>query len=30
MKLSLKDRLEMFWESFRQVCESYLHSFDRL
>ena len=30
MKLSLMDRLEMLWESFRQVCKSYLHSFDRL
>lgn len=30
MKLSLKERLELLWEAFRQICESYLDSFDRL
>lgn len=30
MKLSLKERLEILWEKFRLVCESYLISFDRL
>jgi hypothetical protein len=30
MKVSFKERLELLLEAFRQICESYLDSFDRL